>query len=151
MDRDSERVQNLIQRNRPDTIITEDLRIAVADIMRNSGSEATIRNINFMRASYFYYEGRMLFGLIPGIGFYFAGKGKKHVRLIELAIAETQQGKGYGTMLLNDLIRRTKAVGVKKITMRTPRKETAVYFWQKKGAVLKGITGDDYEMELDVI
>lgn len=142
-------MQKDIQRNGPDNLITKEQKAEVIEIMKRSGSEATLKGIQFIKGPcYYYYDKKLLFGLIPGTGFYIAGKAKNHVRLIEICVTKSQQGKGYGDMLLNDLIKRAKEEGLHKITLRTSRKENAVYFWQKKGATLKGINGDDYEMEL---
>ena len=82
-------------------------------------------------------------------GFYFVTVGKKHGRLIEIAVHRDHKGKGLGKKLLYRLLTNLKRRGISKLTFRTPIDEDAQGFWIHNGAKIVGLKDNDYEMELN--
>lgn len=84
------------------------------------------------------------------IGFYYAMRCRTHIRLIEIAVVESHQGKGIGKAILYSLLQEMKKADVKKLTFRTPMNEPAHKFWLHIGGVIMDVKGSDYEMELTI-
>lgn len=119
----------------------------IKDISRNCGSKSiqegyayyrTMRHFNPEKFWYDYYEDK---------GYYIASRGKKHVRLIGIAVRSECQGQGIGKILFSKLILRAKQTGLSKVTFRTSIYERAQDFYARIGCNVVGLNGDDFEME----
>ena len=73
---------------------------------------------------------------------------KNHFRLIETAVISDCQSKGYGSLMIIRMKKICKSKGLKKITLRTSKEETAFEFFLKQGGTIVGEKGNDYEMEI---
>lgn len=82
--------------------------------------------------------------------FYFATIAKKHARLIEIAVRNEYKGQKIGEKVLFRLLSRMKAIGLHKLTFRTPINERAADFWLHMGATITGLKDEDYEMEINI-
>ena len=84
------------------------------------------------------------------VAFYYATPCRDHVRLIEIAVRSSEQGKGIGKMVLFELLSEMRDAGLYKLTFRTPIAESAQQFWLHIGARIVDVKGTDYEMELTI-
>ena len=76
--------------------------------------------------------------------------GRKHCRLIELAVMEEAHGRGYGSALLGRIVSRCRARGLERITFRCSAEEGFFGFYIQHGALITGKKDGDYEMEIQV-
>lgn len=145
-------MQDAIQENR-----TNDVRLRpfydeelFKAISRNSGSESASRDAAYIRTARHWGGNKFISEAIGDFAFFIGTAGKKHFRLIEIAVRKDQQHKGYGTLMMKRIIRLCRKRKLEKITLRTSRNETAVDFYRRFGGEITGINGDDYEMEIRV-
>ena len=75
---------------------------------------------------------------------------KTHFRLAEVAVMAEKQGRGLGRFMINMIKSECAKRGIRKITLRTSKDETAYQFYQKIGGRVVGIKGNDYEVEIPV-
>lgn len=120
----------------------------IHDICYNCGS--TITKQSFAYFNLMFNCGSNGYGEICEQGFYIVNKGKKHWRLIEIAVANHYQKKGFGKLLLFRLLSQMKDCGVELLTFRTPIDEEAQNFWIKMGAKITGLKDNDYEMQIKI-
>lgn len=127
---------------------------AVRAVCYDCGSPVAKRSYNYFRRMN--YESadkvwcRVYIDNGEPVGFYYAARCVKHVRLIEIAVRSERQGIGLGRLILADLSDRSRAAGIHAITFRTPIAEKAIGFWQHVGARVLDVKGSDYEMILQV-
>lgn len=131
---------------------------AVKDICYNCGSKTAKKSYSFFKRMEYLTGGKALEKVLCNVwyldgipaAFFYANKGRSHVRLIEIAVKKDIQGKGIGRKILFRLLSRMKGLGMDTLTFRTPINEPAQFFWLKMGARIMGVKGDDYEMELKI-
>lgn len=123
----------------------------VNSICYNSGSPVTKQTYAFFRRMLYISGDKVWSEMLDDKGFYFATRGREHVRLIEIAVREEYQKQGVGKEVLFRLLSRMKAAGLYKLTFRTPIVEEAANFWLHVGARIVGLKGDDYEMEITIV
>lgn len=122
----------------------------VKDICKASDSEITRKTYGFIECMNYRCGDKAMCEIFDNKGFYFATRAKNHIRLIEIAVRTEYQGQGLGRKVLNRLLTRAKALGITKITLRTPINEKAAEFWLHIGAKIVGLKDNDYEMELNI-
>ncbi len=126
----------------------------VKEICYNCNSKTAKQSYNYFRRIHFVTKGKVWSKVwskngVP-IAFYYATQSRDHIRLIEIAVHQDHQKKGYGRKVLFDLLTEMKKQKYTKLTFRTPINEDACEFWLHIGATITGIKGDDYEMELNI-
>lgn len=122
----------------------------VKDICLNCDSAISRKTFSYLEyLKHVLAEEKILCEIYDGCGFYFATMGKKHARLIEIAVKTEHQGAGMGKKLLFRLLARLKARGISKLTFRTPIDESAQNFWIHLGAKITGLKDNDFVMELN--
>lgn len=125
-------------------------RQVVKDICYNCNSNISKKSVSYIDyMKHCLPDEKILCEIYDNKGFYFATLGKKHARLIEIAVREEFKGKGYGKMILYRLLKRMKVNGIYKLTFRTPIDEEAQNFWIRQGAVIVGLKENDFLMELN--
>lgn len=131
---------------------------AVKAICYDCGSPVAKQSYNYFRRIAFVSGGKVWSRVwsrvwskegVP-VAFYYATRCRDHVRLIEIAVRSSEQGKGLGRVVLFDLLAAMKKAGLYKLTFRTPIVESAQDFWLHMGARIVDVKGDDYEMELNI-
>lgn len=120
------------------------------DICYNCDSEVSKRSYNYFRTALHYNADKVQSEIYDGKALYFATFGKKHARLIEIAVRKEYQGQGVGKLVLFRLLSQMKLHGLYKLTFRTPIVERAQNFWLHIGARITDIKENDYEMELTI-
>ena len=127
---------------------------AVRSVCYDCGSPVAKKSYNFFRRMN--YESadkvwsRVYFDNGEPVGFYYASRCMKHVRLVEIAVRSGRQRSGIGRRILGDLVERMRSSGISLLTFRTPQNEGAIGFWQHVGARIVDVKGSDYEMILHV-
>ena len=121
---------------------------AIKEIAKASGSPTLPQETGYLERAKFYAGRKFRCEMYGDICFYAGTIGKKHFRLIEIAVRQEEQGKGYGRRMMKRLIFMCRKNGIEKITLRANRSESAVDFYKRFGGRITGIKGDDYEMEI---
>ena len=121
----------------------------VKAIMRNCGSPNVKNSVAYLRVLRF-QGGQILAEVADDKAVCISRFGKKHCRLIELAVCEEAHGKGYGSALLSRLVARCRARGLERITFRCSISEGFFGFYVQHGALITGTKDGDYEMEIQV-
>lgn len=127
----------------------------VKEICYHCGSKTAKASYNYFRRL-IYVGGSKVWSKVWSkdgrpIGFYLAMRARDHIRLIEIAVMSDCQGQGYGRMMLYDLLKSMKVVGLNTLTMRTPINETAIDFWVHMGAKITGLKQEDYTLEICIL
>lgn len=150
MERCAERMQNALQEDRANDVkfvARFDIK-TIKEIAKASGSPTLARETGYLERAKF-YAGRKFRCEIGGDICFFAGTiGKKHFRLIEIAVRKEEHGKGYGRRMMWRIISICRKNGLRKITLRTNRNENSINFYKKFGGKIIGIEGNDYEIEV---
>ena len=120
----------------------------VKEICKNCGSKNVKNTYSYLDVANYQAKDKFICESIDDCCFFAGIVCKKHFRLIEIAVKEEAQRKGYGTALLLRLKKICREKGLQKITFRVAKDETAVNFYKKKGGVIAGEKGTDYEMEM---
>ena len=123
-------------------------REVIKDIVKNCGSKNVKSTYSYLDVLNYHSKDKFKCETIDDVGFFAGVVCKNHFRLIEIAVREDTQSKGIGTLLLRRIKNICSENNLTKITLRTSINETAVNFFKKKGAVIVGIKGEDYEMEI---
>lgn len=119
----------------------------VKEISRNCGSKSIVKGFAYYRSVRHFHPDTFWYDCYGRKGYYVAYKGKKHARLIGLAVCSDCQGRGIGKRLFLSLISRAKQAGLSRITFRTSIFEEAQNFYLKMGCNIVGMKSDDLEME----
>lgn len=119
----------------------------VRDVSYGCGSRSVKDAYAYIRAVAFRNR-RWLCEAVGDFGYYFGYFGKKHFRLVEIAVKSSEHGKGHGTALLKRLVRRCEAEGADRITLRCSIEEGNWPFYVRHGFCIVGKKQSDYEMEL---
>lgn len=123
----------------------------IEQIIKQAGSPSLKKEASYLQTAKFFGKGKFKCGVIEGgLGFYAGTAGKSHFRLVSIAVAKQHHGKGYGTAMMFELIEQCRRRGIKKITLRTNKHETAANFYKKFGGKIVGTNGDDWEMEIPI-
>jgi N-acetylglutamate synthase-like GNAT family acetyltransferase len=122
----------------------------IKEIAKNCGSKNVKSTYSYLDVANFHSKGKFRCEIIDGCAFFAGLLGKKHFRLIETAVKEDSQGKGYGTAIIVRMKKLCKENNLEKITLRTSQEETAVNFFKKNGGIIVGTKGNDYEMEIKI-
>lgn len=120
------------------------------DICYDCGSPVSKAAYNYFRAAFHQCGDKVWAEMLDDKALYFATRAKDHVRLIEIAVRSSEQGKGVGKEVLMRLLSRMKANGLYRLTFRTPMAEASKDFWLHIGARIMDVKGTDYEMELTI-
>lgn len=120
------------------------------EICYGCGSDISKKTYAYFRTAQHYNADKVMSEMYGNKALYFATRAKNHIRLIEIAVRTEYQGQGLGRKVLNRLLTRAKALGITKITLRTPINEKAAEFWLHIGAKIVGVKDNDYEMELNI-
>lgn len=123
---------------------------AAKEICYGCGSDISKQTYAYFRTALFYNADKVMSEIYDGKALYFATRAKNHIRLIEIAVLSEYQGGGIGRIVLSRLLTRAKALGITRITLRTPINEKAAEFWLHIGAKIIGLKDNDYEMELNI-
>ena len=122
----------------------------IKDIVKNCGSKNVRSTYSYLDVVNYHSKNKFKCEIIDDCAFFAGTMAKNHFRLIETAVKEEYQGKGYGTALIIRMKMLCKENNLSKITLRTSKEETALYFFKKNGGVITGEKGNDYEMEIRV-
>ena len=122
----------------------------VEEICKGCASNNVKKSYAFLRVANYHSGDKFICEIIDDCCFFAGIVCKSHFRLIEIAVKEEAQQKGYGTALLLRMKKLCREKDLTKITFRTAKDETAVKFFKKKGGVIVGEKGNDYEMEMKV-
>ena len=146
-------MQDAVQKDRKNNVTFErvyDLKLFM-EIAAESGNKTLADETDYLRTAKFYGKKKFVSEIINGgAGFYAGVIAKKHFRLIEIAVRESEQGKGYGKEMMWRIIRQCRKRGIEKITLRINRVESAAGFYKRFGGVITGNNGEDYEMEIRI-
>lgn len=120
------------------------------DICRKSGSNRVKQSAAFLRTAQWYGKEKNNFiaETIDDIAFYAGTFCKSHFNLVDCAVEQQKHGQGYGRVLFSRMKQKCLERNIRLIRLRTSIDETAVDFWQKMGAEIVGLKGDDYVMEI---
>lgn len=122
----------------------------IKDIVKDCGSSNVKNTYSYLDVISFHSKEKFKCVIIDDNCFVAGTIGKNHFRIIEMAVRQTAQKGGYGSLLISYLKTFCKSKGLKKLTFRTSKNETAVNFFKKKGGIIVGEKGEDYEMEIYV-
>lgn len=123
---------------------------AISRIANNCGSKSLKSEISYLGVQVYRSKEKIIIETIDETAFFAIYLGKKHIRLIFIAVEEENQGKGYGKIMFRRIVSIAKEKGIQKITFRTSMSENAIDFYEHIGAKVIGISGNDYEMEYSV-
>lgn len=123
----------------------------VKDICYHCGSISIKKTYPYFRRMKFNSPNTFWCEVLDDYGFYVANKGKKHVRLVAIAVREDMQRHGIGKKILSRLLLRTSLAGLSLLTLRTSKHENGRFFWLKQGAKIMDVNGEDYEMQIKLI
>lgn len=143
-------MQDRLQEHRKDDVKFRrayDLPVFKA-IAKESGSAILEKETGYLDRAKFFGGKQFVSEMLGDFAFYAGTIGKKHFRLIEIAVKQSEQGKGYGRLMMFRIIALCRKRGLNKITLRTNRTENAVNFYKRFGGEITGIKGEDYEMEI---
>ena len=125
-------------------------REVIKEIAKGCGSKNVKSTYSYLDVANYHSKDKFKCEIIDGCAFFAGLMAKHHFRLIETAVKEEAQKKGYGSLI----IMRMKMLCIKnnlsKITLRTSKEENAVNFFRKHGAVIVGEKGNDYEREIKI-
>lgn len=144
-------MQDAIQKNRENHVtISNDFDPEIVnEILKQCGVKSLYKQRSYLGvAKYRAKPGRFVCIMRGTDGFAAGTIGKHHFRLIDIAVRQEHQGKGYGTELMVAVVQMCKKKQLAKITFRTNRHETAPDFYKKFGGKIIGTKGEDYEMEI---
>lgn len=119
----------------------------IKQISYDCGSDSVKHAYNYIRAIAFRNE-RCVCEVLGEVGYYFGYFGKKHFRLVEVAIKEEEQHKGYGSRIMRRIVRTCRAGNIDRITLRCSVAEGNWRFYLLQGFTIVGKKQDDFEMEL---
>lgn len=122
----------------------------IKDIAKNCGSKNVKSTYSYLDFANNRYKDIFVCEIIDECAFFAGFYGKKHFRLMELAVKQDCQGKGYGTAIIIRMRKLCQENNLNKITLRTSKDETALEFFKKQGGVITGEKGNDFEMEIKV-
>lgn len=122
----------------------------IKDIAKNCGSKNVKSTYSYLDVANYHSKGKFRCEIIDECAFFAGLIGKQHFRLIETAVKQDCQGKGYGTAIIIRMKKLCKENNLNKITLRTSKDETALQFFKKQGGVIIGEKGNDFEMEIKV-
>lgn len=122
----------------------------IKDIAKNCGSKNVKSTYSYLDVANYQAKEKFRCEIIDDCAFFAGIVCKKHFRLIETAVKEECQKKGYGKILLLRMKLLCQRNNLDKITLRTSKQETAVNFFRKNGGIIIGEKGNDYEMEIKV-
>lgn len=131
-------------------IIQEYDKELIKEIAKNCGSKNVKSTYSYLDVANYHSKDKFKCEILDECAFFAGLLGKKHFRLIETAVKEECQGKGYGTALMIRMRKLCIDNNLNKITLRTSKNETALEFFKKQGGVITGEKGNDYEMEIKV-
>ena len=118
-------------------------------IAKNCGAKSVKSAANYIRVPFIGGAG-FVCEIIDGTCFFAGTKCKKHFRLYEMAVLESEQKKGYGTAMIYRIKKICADSGLKKITLRTSKEESAINFYRKFNCKIIGEKDGDWEVEIPV-
>lgn len=126
-----------------------DMRV-LEGICRKCGSKRVRQSAAYLRAAQWQAQGKGTFiaETIGDFAFYAGTFCKSHFNLVDCAVEQEKHGQGIGTILVSRMKEKCQERNIRMIRLRTAIDETAVDFWQKQGAKIVGLKGDDYVMEI---
>lgn len=122
----------------------------IKEIAKQCGSKNVKNTYSYLDVMNYHSKGKFKCEIIDDCAFFAGSIAKHHFRLIEMAVKEGTQKKGYGTLLIMRMKRLCIKNNLSKITLRTSKEETAINFFRKQGAKIIGEKGNDYEMEIKI-
>lgn len=122
----------------------------IKDIAKNCGSKNVKSTYSYLDVMNYHSKGKFRCEILDNSAFFAGVIAKEHFRLIETAVKQDCQRKGYGTAIMIRMKKLCKENNLNKITLRTSKEETAVEFFKKNGGVIIGEKGNDFEMEIKV-
>lgn len=122
----------------------------IKDIAKQCGSKNVKSTYSYLDVMNYHSKGKFKCEIIDDCAFFAGSIAKHHFRLIEMAVKEGTQKKGYGTLLIMRMKKLCIKNNLSKITLRTSKEETAINFFEKQGAKIIGEKGNDYEMEIKI-
>lgn len=123
-------------------------RDTIKDIVKNCGSKNVKSTYSYLDVVNYHSKDKFKCEILDDCAFFAGTMAKNHFRLIETAVKEDSQRKGYGSAIMIRMKKLCKENNLSKITLRTSKKETALAFFKKHGAEIIGEKGEDYEMEI---
>lgn len=152
MEGNKERSEEALQRARGNVmrIIQKYDKEIIKDIAKNCGSKNVKSTYSYLDVANYYSKEKFVCEIIDECAFFAGIICKNHFRLIETAVKESSQSKGYGTAVMLRMKMLCKKNNLSKITLRTSKEETALNFFKKQGGVIVGEKGNDYEMEIKI-
>lgn len=120
----------------------------IKEIVKNCGSKNVKSTYSYLDVVNYHSKDKFKCEIIDDCAFFAGTMAKSHFRLIETAVKEESQRKGYGTAIMIRMRKLCKENNLTKITLRTSKEETALNFFKKQGGVITGEKGNDYEMEI---
>ena len=122
----------------------------IKEIAKGCGSKNVKSTYSYLDVMNYHSNGKFKCEIIDDCAFFAGLVAKHHFRLIETAVKEEYQGKGYGSLIIMRMKRLCIKNNLSKITLRTSKEETAVNFFRKYGGVIVGEKKNDYEMEIKI-
>lgn len=122
----------------------------VNQIAKNCGSACVKDTISYITAPFIRGGAGFRCEIIDGVAFFAGTLCKKHFRLYEMAVLESEQKKGYGRLMVMRMKKLCSDHGVEKITLRTSKAEGAINFYYRVGGKIVGEKGEDWEVEITV-
>lgn len=119
----------------------------VREVSYDCGSRSVREAYAYIRAVA-YRNRRWLCEALGDVGYYFGYFGKRHFRLVEIAVRSGEQGKGHGAAMLRRLVGRCRAEGAESVTLRCSIDEGNWPFYVRYGFCIVGRKQGDYELEL---
>lgn len=130
----------------------DDVRL-LENLCRDSGSPSVAREAAYIRKAIWLTKDKpqnLWCEIYDDIGFYLCTRCKSHVRGILTVVHKDYHGHGIGKIINDRRLLRMKYCGIQTFKFRTNINERAINFWQRQGARIVGLKGDDYEMELTI-
>lgn len=103
----------------------------VERIARNCGSKSLKSAGSWYRFIKYHAGDRFLGFCVDNTAFLFGSFARKHFRLAELAVETSNQGKGYGRLMLEILFQECIARDIYAVTFRTSAFESARLWYEK--------------------
>ena len=117
-------------------------------ICQGCGSKTIKQTFGYLQRLAYFDKSKLIFDIFDDGAFFAGTRNKNHVRVIAIAVLQSNQRGGMGKAIMYHEMRKARAWGISEITLRTSKKEHGIHFWKAMGAVITGEKGEDWEMRL---
>ena len=121
---------------------------ALKTIAKKCNNKTVLASINYLRRLKFNGT-KLIIEVINDVAFYIVSVNKTHLRVIQVAVAEKERNKGYGSLCVMRIKQHCLKLGKDKLTLKTEKGTYASDWWSRTfKTVITKETSDGYEMEI---